>query len=215
MTDFTSNQASEPTNSPSGFGGRVTRWLAGITGVLVVVPSLINAGADVYVSVLNIPRTHAEAVNKELYEKYFGKEPIERLALPLQTHLGEMNMVLEVHGADGDIFVQYGSDTQWFRSPLAIDQTASNGLFRAAFAQAISQERAIDNFSQVDKRRHDMIVRERYYADGTKERYIINPRTGAWSEPNIEHYEDLPPTSAAEFKVRKLPGIDLRGLSTD
>ena len=43
--------------------GNLRTLIVGLTGVLLVIPSLVNSGIDIYNSVLGIPATKAEEVN--------------------------------------------------------------------------------------------------------------------------------------------------------
>ena len=46
------------------------------TGVLLVVPALLNAGYDIYAAAMKLPRTETERTNDALFRKYFNKPPV-------------------------------------------------------------------------------------------------------------------------------------------
>jgi hypothetical protein len=195
---------SDQVEQKSGGFGKLIGWIGGITGVLLVIPALINAGLDVYNAALDIPKTEAEAVNVDLFKKYFGKSPLFRADIPVKTELGEVNMELEVHEG-GDIFVRYGRRSQWFESPLQT-QTVYFPFLRSAHAQEVG---AVGKYYQYDRMKDNELLRERYFPDGRKESYVVDPLTGTWSNPTIGTYEAVPSDAIPEMKTYQLPVIDL------
>lgn len=189
----------------SGFG-KVTSWIAGITGILIVVPALINAGADVWASLANLPKSEAEKANVVLFKKHFGNDPLHRGEIPIKTALGTMKMELEVHSG-GDIFVRYGQRSQWFQSPVI--KVVSIPSFIGTAHAASEKVRPTLRFRQLDTFRNGAIHRERYYTDGSKRTYVIDPATGKWSKPKVGAYKQLPDTKRRVVPTFKYPTINL------
>lgn len=91
-------------------------WLTGLVGVLVVLPSLINAGLDVYSSLLKLPKTEAERVNEKLFRENFGKQPVATVPVPIKQNNGIVEVRFQIY-EKGDVFVEFGSFSQWFPFP--------------------------------------------------------------------------------------------------
>ncbi|OUD15492.1 hypothetical protein [Thioflexithrix psekupsensis] len=88
--------------------------ITSIIAVLVVLPSLINATMDIYISLFNIPRTISEQYNQELFKKHFQALPIHTGSSVIKTKDGaELAIKLSVY-ENGDIYVEYGNYSQWF-----------------------------------------------------------------------------------------------------
>jgi hypothetical protein len=187
---------------------KVMRWIAGITAVLIVIPALINAGSDIYASILKIPRSDTERANKALFEKHFGKAPLFHGDVPVKTEIGLVNMVLEVHEG-GDIFVRYGKHSQWFPCPLVIQEKSS--LFgNNAYAEYLAMQQTNPNANyQYDTMLGSKIQRELYFQDGTKETYLIDLRTGYWDEPSKNKYQEVPKEAIPTVDRFEFPVIDL------
>ncbi len=124
---------------------KVTDWLkstqgifAGILAILVVLPSIINAGLDIYVTLFNIPRTIAEQYNQELFQEHFQKQPIHTGSTVIKTAEGaELTIKLSVYD-DGDIYVEYGNYSQWFPFKSSDNSAALlDWLMSPAYAETI------------------------------------------------------------------------------
>ncbi len=187
--------------------GIIKTWIAGVTGVLIVIPSLINAGIDVYSSLANLPGSASEKVNVDLFNKHIGTNPLHSGKIPVRTDRGSINMEFTVFNG-GDIFVRYGQYSQWFRSPLI--NTASNGyLVSVAHAgSAIPNQK--NAYKQFDRIENGEIISERFFPGGAKESYKIDTITGKWSKPEIGLYEQLPNNKIFGVEITKYPEIDLR-----
>ncbi len=199
------NLADPHSNKPNKIRS-IGTLIASITGVLIVVPALINAAGDIWVSWNNLPRTPVEATNVELFQKYIGEEPLFRGKIPIESQTGKVEMELAVYGG-GDIFIRYGDGSRWFRSPL----TKSNaGLFSIgrAFAQNTNPKPTIQ-FRQLDTINNGIIVRQRFYSNGSQEVFKINPATGSWSKQQASNPVTPPPTLKQAVPVFTFPKIDL------
>ncbi len=199
---------SDETKDVSTGWSRIRNWIVGLTAVVVVLPALINGGIDVYKSVMNIPRTDAERINSELFEKHFNKPPVAVLPVSVKTDLGAVDMRLSIYG-EGDIYVEYGSHTRWFPSP--VQKTASRSLISSAYAQVSISQGKTGEYRQVDTLVGNKIQRERYYSDGTKETYLIDRNTGAILNKTVVR-ESGPSAAApapAAREVHQLPGLNV------
>lgn len=187
---------------------KLRNWIIGITGILVVLPSLIIAGIEVREAILQIPQSESERVNKELYQKYFGKKPIFEGSVPVRMTEGTIDINLEVHDK-GDIFIRYGQRSQWFKSPLATNSASRINVISNAYAFNASQYSVPDNAQRLDINKPGIIQREYYLPEGNKKIYSIDPVTGFWSTPKIETYEKLPNKVYPKQNIYQYPAIDL------
>ena len=190
---------------------KVRGWVVGLTGVLVVVPSLINAGVDIYKSALSIPRTKSEQINADLLKKYFNKTALLTVPVPIMSDLETITMKLSVFDG-GDTFVEYGNHAQWF--PFPTQKQTSISIVSSAYAQSPTHREGTGKYTQIDKAENNKIVRARYYSDGVKESYIIDANTG-----NIENkavtQQAVPSPNASklpEVEVQRFPVFDLNAL---
>jgi hypothetical protein len=199
-------------NKTSGdLWSKIKTWVIGLTAVLVVLPSLINAGIDVYKSLLDVPKTQFERINAELFQKYFNKSPVVTVPVPVKTSLGTVKARLSVY-EEGDIFAEYGDYSQWFPFPLR--KTASSSLFSTAHAQTPPATGLTGEYRQVDKIKGNTIERSRYYSNGTKETYTININTGEIQNKVVTR-DSAPPSGVSRYpavKVQESPLIDLEAI---
>ena len=190
---------------------KIRSWIVGLTAVLVVVPSLVNAGIDIYKSLLNVPITQSEQINAELFVKYFNKTPIVAVPVPIKTTLGTVNMKLSIYEA-GDIFAEYGNYSHWF--PFPSQKTSSLSLVSSAYAQSSSSSDKADEYTQVDKLKGKNIERERFYPNGLKEKYTINLNTGEIYNKTVTHDTPTPSglSGSPSIKIIEFPTIDIEAL---
>ncbi len=158
-------------------------WIIGLTSILVVLPALINAASDVYVRILDLPRSDAERSNARLFEKYFNKHPVTTLPLAIRHTAGTVDALISVYEG-GDVLVEYGKQAQWFPFPLV--KGLENSFFiRGAFAQEFSA-RGIGTYKQEDRSEGRVLVRERKFDNGTVEEMRIDTRTGEILERKVK-----------------------------
>jgi len=197
--------------SPSATWIKIRNWVLGLTAVLVVLPSLIHAGIDVYKSLLNIPATRSERINAELFKKYFNKAPLVSVPVPVKTKTGTIDLKLSIYEA-GDIFAEYGDYSQWF--PFPLQKSASFSMISTAYAQPPTPAEKSNEYTQLDKFKDNKIDRVRYFSDGRKESYTITPNTGEIQNRTITR--DAPPPSNMSklpaVKVLEVPTIDIEAL---
>src|SRR5438105_8776000 len=112
-----------PTNDGSPLPGTgLKTWILGATAVLVVLPAMINAGVDVYKVVLNIPTSDSERVNAELFKKYFNKPAVTSFPVPIKNSVGVVEVRFSIY-EEGDVFVEFGKNSQWFPFPRTTTTT--------------------------------------------------------------------------------------------
>lgn len=107
--------ASEEKKPPSR-AETIRNRIVAVTGIFLVVPALVNAAYDVYAAALKLPRSENERINVELYKKYFGKGTEREFQIGVKTQYGTVDATFKVFD-EGDILVQYGDRSQWFRFP--------------------------------------------------------------------------------------------------
>ena len=157
---------------------QIKNWVTSLTAILIVLPAMINAGFDVYKSLLNIPVTDSERTNVVLFEKYFGKQPISQSALEVKNGSNKIDVKFAIY-EEGDVFVEYGNVTQWFPLPkTAPHAIASFSLLSSAFAANDNAPSGVGSYTQTDRREGDILVRVRVYENGVTETLRIDPRTG-------------------------------------
>lgn len=202
---------------PGGLKG----WIVKATGVLVVLPALLNAGYDVYATAMKLPRTDAERANEQLFRKYFNKPPLAVMPVPVRNGLGTTDARFSVY-EEGEVYVEFGGRSQWFPFPRADAPQRLGwlpmGAAHAQSAQPTAQRPAIA--SQQGAISGNVLTRSTVYTDGTTERRTIDIRSGATlridtGKVSADHIPS--PTSAPQLRrvdpvdVRKLRGLDAGG----
>lgn len=194
----------EPTTGWSS----LQKWLAGLGSVLVVVPSLIYSGIDIYKATLSLPRTAAERVNVQLFKKYWNKPPVATMPVPVKHKGATYEAKFSIYD-EGDIYIEYGPFTQWFPFPeVAISKITENfSLISNANAQTQDLSQIYGSFRQQDTAQGDVLFRQRFYQSGAVENISIDMRTGA-----VVNYVVTPPPSNIQRPknfVAPFAGVDL------
>jgi hypothetical protein len=194
---------------------RLSTKIAGLTAALVAVTALINAGYDVYASVQKLPRTSAEKVNDKLFRKYFNKPPLVVIPVPVKHPLGTVNATFSVYD-EGDVYIEYGKQTQWFEFPGAAAMKGTDfSLFRAAHAAAAGVGGSVSPLnvsgtpqiaSVSDSISGNVLTKSRLYTNGVLEQSQIDIRTGAIL--NVQRSTGIVPSSPPIQTLRVAP-IDL------
>jgi hypothetical protein len=190
------------------------KWVAGLTGVLVVIPSLVNAAVDIYSSFEKLPKTESERINVELFKKYFNKQPVTVLPVPIKRSNGTVEVRFSIY-EEGDVYVEFGRFTQWFPFPDDSEtKHASLSVVAQAFAAPVikgidNSLRGIGNYKQADRFVGTTLLRERNFQNGVTEQYRLDSLTGKILESsasptlNPETIRGLPPV------VLTIPTINL------
>lgn len=177
---------------------RLKVWITGLIGVLVVLPSLINAGLDVYSSLLKLPKTEAERINEKLFREYFGKQPVATVPVPIKQNNGMVEVRFAIYDK-GDVFVEFGNFSQWFPFPNPDDSTKKPvgfSLMSSAFAeiQAPTSPQGMGRYQQTDQMQGEALRREKIYENGVIESQVIDTRSG-----------DILDSSTRQSDQKKLP----------
>lgn len=199
----------KPTDPKSKFE-LVRNWIVGITGVLLVIPALINGGIDIYSSWQKLPKTKAEQLNEELFKKYFKKQPVAAFPVPIKQSNGTVEVKFSVY-EEGDVFVEFGNFTQWFPFPATEKKVTSISLMSTAIAQEQASLKGFGRYQQSEWFEGAYIVRERLYENGIIERLNIDPRTGAILQSSARRAHTpqnaLPPPGVSNFAPIDLDSI--------
>jgi hypothetical protein len=200
---------------PAPLFTRMKLWLTGLIGVLVVLPSVINAGVDVYSSLLKLPKTEAERINEKLFRENFGKQPVATVPVPIKQNNGVVEVRFDIY-EKGDVFVQFGSFTQWFPfpSPTADVKTPVGfSLMSSAFAQTPPTQpvQGMGSYQQTDQMQGDTIKRQKIYQNGVVENQVIDTRSGGVLNYSSRQIDPAQSASApsAPLTVHKVAPIDL------
>lgn len=187
--------------SSSNFAGwlKTTEGIiTSIIAILVVIPSMINAVVDVYVTILDIPSSLPEQNNQRLFKAHFEESPAHTGVGTIRTERGDLNVKLNVY-ENGDIYIEYGKFSQWFPfdpESVAPEEGESVGwLMRSAYAEvatALSPCEVVQNEEGDDKPQLAMhryiqqenqvktgkLQRVRIYDDGCKETLFVEINSG-------------------------------------
>lgn len=201
---------------PVSYFTHLKLWVTGLLGVLVVLPSLINAGLDVYSSLLKLPKTEAERINEKLFREYFGKQPVATVPVPIKQNNGIVEVRFAIYDK-GDVFVEFGSFSQWFPFPAGQGEAkkpVSFSLMSSAYAQAptSASPQGVGQYKQTDKIHGGALVREKIYENGVIENQVIDTRSGDILDSSARQTaQTLPalPASGAALAVPKVAPIDL------
>lgn len=203
---------SEPDASASFFA-RSKGWIVGLTSVLVVLPALLNTGHDIYALLVKLPRTEAERINERLFRDYFGKQPVATIPVPIKQNNGTVEVSFAIF-EKGDVFVQFGSFTQWFPFPSRDDGPTKKvgwSLLSNAIAQSLPAPKGEGRFHQTDQLLGDAVMRQKTYENGVVEKQVIDPRSGDILNSSARQTDQRPvavPASRA-LAVPKIATIDL------
>lgn len=187
---------------------RMKNWLIGVTGVLVVIPALVNGAFDVYASVVNLPKTDAERINVELFKKYFNKPPVATVPVPIKQNHGIVEVRFQVFD-EGDVYVEYGNFTQWFPFPK---ETADSRKIAFNFiSNAIARQTPLYGkgaLTQQESLRNGRLIRERTWRNGVAERLEIDTRTGDVISRNTRRIDPIVQHDSEPME-REIKAIDL------
>ncbi len=198
---------------------KITKAIVGLTGLLVVVPSLISSAIGIYDSVKKVPRNETERINVALFQKYFGKEPLSKIPPVNIKRNGENYQVQFDVYDEGDVFVKYGGRTQWFAFPGGSlpDNAASDFLIMNANAGNMYQPEIFSPYQQQDRIEGGNLYRTRLYESGAQELQIIDMRSGIVLKrlitqpsppsglPNAESPPPSPPPNYLKYQTQALP----------
>lgn len=121
--------------------GRIKRWLLGFVGVLVVIPSVINSGTDIYKAILNSPIGGSETRNARLMKDHWEETALFMKDIEIKYQSGTKTLKLRVY-TNADIWVKYGEQEQWLASSEVENLTANRfSVIQTTYAsEAIAQD---------------------------------------------------------------------------
>jgi len=174
---------------------RLKGWAAGLTGVLVVLPALVNSGFDVYSAVAKLPKTESEKTNDELFRKYFNKQPIAVFPVPVKRDAASVDVNFSIFDG-GDIYIEFGKRSQWFPFPRLEKVSLQEPFSIIATANAAEPANAdgLGQYRQADRFQGNKIIRERRWENGVLETFVVDPRTGRIMDRKTQQ---LPPSATA------------------
>ncbi len=151
-------------------------FIAALTAVLVVLPALVHSGIDVYNAVYNIPKGIKEKNNAELFQKHFRESPVFTAPVTVKGGGDTRQVSIDVYG-NGDIFVLYGTNGQWF--PFSAELSAPAALLvRAAYAGPSTAPVGSGSYVQTVTMDNGTVTQERIYANGVKETVRLDKNSG-------------------------------------
>jgi len=190
---------------------KVKNWIVGLTSVLVVIPALIYSGFDIYEIWQEIPQTKSEKSNKELYQKYFGKQPMQVIPVPIKKGDATYQVQFSIY-KEGDIFVEYGKMTQWFPFPII---SALNKYDFSPISSAYASDKKIaqpaGKYILRDKIDGGLLIRNKIYESGAQIQQSINIRTGKIIDSKVikkGNFENQEIKSVSPFAVIDLDKIN-------
>jgi len=183
---------------------KAKNWIVGLTGVLLVIPALLNSGIDIYNILLNIPRTAAEKHNTELFAKHFNQEPVVSLPVPVRQGSATYEAKFSIY-KEGDIYVEYGDMTQWFPFPKTRGADAAPfSLIASAYAEEPATQIAAA-YKQTESIEDGYLIRNKVYDSGVTEKQVIDMKTGKIVEQSQSTTPEPPSTSTADVATPPPP----------
>jgi hypothetical protein len=208
MSTTTNTNGISNNNNAEISSNKLRNWIASLTGVLVVLPALINAGIDIRSTIMNLPQTESEQINSEMFKKYFGKTPLTAMNVPIGLDLGTVNLHLEVH-SEGDILVKVGEMSQWFEFPRPSPILGSNIISSANASDAEPVDQP-DSYQQRDSIKDGKMQREYYYPGKNYKKICeIDTVTGHWDcrTEHVQSTQTVPNDISEPVKVQQFPTL--------
>lgn len=128
-------QVQSGSENPSGT--KLKGWLVGAIGVLVLVPSLINAGSDVWRSLMNSPIGTIEKQNVELMKAHWDEPAVFSQDVEIKNDAVTRVLRFKIY-QNADIWVRYGKEERWLAS-LESEEFAA--LTFSLISSAIAQDK--------------------------------------------------------------------------
>ena len=162
---------------------RIIAWLKSVrtiilaaTAVLVGAAALINSGIDVYQSYRHIPKGVKEKNNADLFQKHFKESPVFTKPLSIKSGGTTRQVNIDIYN-NGDIFVLFGSNGQWF--PFQPDVAFLQDEFvTTAYAETAESSAGSGNYVQTNGMDGPYVTQDRVYDNGVREVIKIDKNTG-------------------------------------
>ncbi len=130
-------------------GDKLMSAITWLTGLLLIIPALINSGLDVYDAIMDIPKGSVEELNEKKRSEHFQKEPLFSHELPISQQNSKKVLKLFVY-PNADIYVNYSGYEQWLPSE-DMSSTVSINFINSAYAQSsiFGSAKAVVPFSKI------------------------------------------------------------------
>jgi len=163
-----------------GFFHNWGRKLTGLVGFLVVVPSVLNAGKDIWVSWNDLPIGEKEKINSLLFKDHWKESPIHSKQIIVEIQKRKVPITVDIY-RNGDIFIDYGRSAQWF----AFEEIDLSFTQFTLLSSAHANEHSIDIkemsaapvivINEINENKD--VVRSKVLKDGSIEKSTLDPNT--------------------------------------
>jgi hypothetical protein len=167
----------------SNEGGFFSKWTGKLTGfvsMLVVIPSVFNAGSDIWVSWNDLPIGDKEKTNSILFKYHWKESPIHTKQIIIEAQGRKIPITLDVY-RNGNILVDYNGAGQWFAYKELDLSDNQFSLVSSAYADEVpieTKEIAPAPVIIINEKDDDNnIVRSKVLDDGSIEKTTLNPNT--------------------------------------
>ncbi|VAW66889.1 hypothetical protein MNBD_GAMMA08-2201 [hydrothermal vent metagenome] len=179
MTKKNENQNGEK----NSFFMKLKSNIVSLAALLVVIPSVINAGKDIYISIMNIPLGASESKNERLKNEHWDERAITKQDIEIKN-----NKFLKIRVYDNaDVWLGYGRQEQWFsNAPKSMVNRFT--LISSAYAEEVM---GLKTNSQVLKNKN--VINEGAAEDsGVFEKTYLFAKTNNYHssiKPKKKHYK--------------------------
>ena len=153
--------------------------IAGVVGLLIIIPSVINSLGDIITSLRNLPIGEKEKIHVQLMKDHWGEDPMYTKQMKIDGE--EDNLIITVDIYDnGDIRVDYGEYAQWFpyKKVKNSDELALS-FFTNLYANDIELYKTRSITTEVENiEAKNNIIRIRKFSDGSIQKMVLEKNTG-------------------------------------
>jgi hypothetical protein len=154
--------------------------IAGVVGLLIVIPSVINSIGDIITSLRNLPIGEKEKIHVQLLNEHWRENPVHTKRLQIDGKDGKLIITLDIY-RNGDIRVDYGEYAQWFpyKKVENSEKELSLSFFTNLYADEVEvyKERTITTEVENFKSKKN-IIRIRKFSDGSIQKMTLEKNTG-------------------------------------
>ncbi len=188
---------------------------AGAVGVLVVLPSLINAVSDIWTAWQGLPIGEKEKANSTLFKAHFKESPLITKQIIIDGSVGRVPLTFDVY-TNGDIFVDYGRFVQWFPyvAPNAYALRADWSFISPAYSESVVEPKmgteTVDvgtvestEVSSIEANKGE-VIQVREFTDGSQEIKLIEVNTGMVKQVEVVERPEEGPDVTVEMEGRNL-----------
>jgi hypothetical protein len=167
-------------SNQSGFFSKWTGKLTGFVSMLVVIPSVFNAGSDIWVSWNDLPIGDKEKTNTILFKDHWKESPVHTKQIIVEAQKRKIPITVDIY-RNGDIFIDYGRSAQWFSYvELNLSQTKFSLISSAHADELPTEVKEIAPAPVIiinEKDDDNNIVRSKILDDGSIEKTTLDPNT--------------------------------------